>query len=78
MIQHYRGKQKALALQYLKNDPYSHSNDNLFSSVPTFALSYLLNSRMQNPFKLPQHPAVCLIPSATSMLPYNTTKAQNA
>lgn len=39
MIQHYRTKQKALALQYLKNDTYSLSNNNPFSSVPTFELS---------------------------------------
>ena len=42
MIQHYRSKQKALALQYLKNDTYSPSTDKIFHSVPTFALSYLL------------------------------------
>jgi len=42
MIQHYRTKQKTLALRYLKNDTYSHSTDEIFHSVPTFALSYLL------------------------------------
>ena len=42
MIQHYRRKQKTLALQYLKNDTYSPSNVEIFHSVPTFALSYLL------------------------------------
>jgi len=42
MIQHYRNKQKTLALQYLKNDTYSPSNEEIFHSVPTFALSYLL------------------------------------
>jgi DNA-directed RNA polymerase subunit RPC12/RpoP len=43
MIQHYRRKQKALALQYLKNDAYKLSTDDIFHSVPTFALSYLLS-----------------------------------
>ncbi len=42
MIQHYRSKQKALALQYLKNDGLKLSNEGIFHSVPTFALSYLL------------------------------------
>jgi len=42
MIQHYRTKQKALALQYLKNNGYRPSADDIFHSVPTFALSYLL------------------------------------
>src|SRR3989344_5012824 len=42
MIQHYRTKQKALALQYLKNDTFKPSNGDIFHSVPTFALSYLL------------------------------------
>ena len=42
MIQHYRTKQKALALQYLENDGYKPSNEEIFHSVPTFALSYLL------------------------------------
>ena len=45
MIQHYRRKQKDLALQYLKNDIYSPSNEEIFHSVPTFALSYLLNKK---------------------------------
>lgn len=42
MIQHYRKKQKELALLYLRNNQYSPSNSNTFHSVPTFALSYLL------------------------------------
>lgn len=42
MIQHYRTKQKALALQYLSNDTYSPPSDNPFYSVPTLPLSYLL------------------------------------
>jgi|TARA_B100001971_G_C18082826_1_gene479245 DNA-directed RNA polymerase subunit RPC12/RpoP len=44
MIQHYRRKQKALALQHLQNDTYRPSNKEIFHSVPTFALSYLLFS----------------------------------
>ncbi len=44
MIQHYRKKQKALALQYLKNEDFKLSNDDIFHSVPTFALSYLLGN----------------------------------
>ena len=35
MIQHYRSKQKALALQYLKNEGFGPSNDIIFHSVPT-------------------------------------------
>ena len=42
MIQHYRTKQKALALQYLENEGFKPSNEKIFHSVPTFALSYLL------------------------------------
>jgi len=42
MIQHYRTKQKALALQYLENEEFKPSNENPFHSVPTFALPYLL------------------------------------
>ena len=42
VIQHYRARQKALALQYLRNDTYSPSSDNPFRSVPTWSLSYLL------------------------------------
>ena len=42
MIQHYRTKQKALALQYLENEDFKLSNEEIFRSVPTFALSYLL------------------------------------
>jgi len=42
MIQHYRTKQKALALQYLENEDFKPSNEEIFHSVPTFALSYLL------------------------------------
>jgi len=45
MIQHYRTKQKALALQYLENEDFKPSNETVFHSVPTFALSYLLNIR---------------------------------
>ena len=42
MIQHYRTKQKTLALQYLENEDFKPSNEEIFHSVPTFALSYLL------------------------------------
>ncbi len=42
MIQHYRTKQKALALQYLENKEFKPSSEDIFHSVPTFALSYLL------------------------------------
>ena len=42
MIQHYRTKQKALALQYLENRDFKPSSGEIFHSVPTFALSYLL------------------------------------
>ena len=42
MIQHYRRKQKALALQYLENEDFKPSSEDVFHSVPTFALSYLL------------------------------------
>jgi len=42
MIQHYRIKQKALALQYIENEDFKSSNEHMFHSVPTFALSYLL------------------------------------
>ena len=42
VIQHYRARQKALALQYLRNDTYSPSSDNPFHSVPTLPLSELL------------------------------------
>ncbi|MDP2907146.1 MAG: hypothetical protein Q8O03_04355 [Nanoarchaeota archaeon] len=42
LIQHYRRKQKALALQYLKNDEYKPSSAEIFHSVPTYSLSYLL------------------------------------
>jgi len=42
IIQHYRRKQKTLALQYLKNDGFKPSNEVIFHSVPTFAPSYLL------------------------------------
>ena len=42
MIQHYRTKQKALALQYLENGDFKPSNEEIFHSVPTFTLSYLL------------------------------------
>ncbi len=42
MIQHYRAKQKALALQYLNNEEFKPSSGGIFHSVPTFALSYLL------------------------------------
>jgi len=45
MIQHYRTKQKALALQYLENDDFKPSRDDMFHSVPTFALSYLLQEK---------------------------------
>ena len=43
MIQHYRSKQKTLALQYLENEGFEPFNDNPFSSVPTFALSYMIS-----------------------------------
>lgn len=43
MIQHYRCKQKALALRYLKNNGYKPSTDDIFHSVPTYSLSYLLS-----------------------------------
>ena len=43
MIQHYRTKQRVLALQYLKNEEFKPSTDEIFHSVPTFALSYLLS-----------------------------------
>jgi len=42
MIQHYRRKQKTLALQYLENEDFKPSSEDVFHSVPTFALSYLL------------------------------------
>ena len=42
MIQHYRTKQKALALQYLENEDFKPFKEDIFHSVPTFALSYLL------------------------------------
>src|SRR3989338_2349971 len=44
MIQHYRRKKKALALQYLENEDFKPSSGNIFHSVPTFALSYLLQT----------------------------------
>ena len=44
MIQHYRGKQKALALQHLKDEGFKPYSREIFHSVPTFALSYLLLS----------------------------------
>src|SRR3990167_8901931 len=44
MIQHYRRKQKTLALQYLENEDFKPSNEHMFHSVPTFALSYLLKT----------------------------------
>ena len=43
MIQHYRVKQKALALQYLESEEFKPSTNEIFHSVPTFALSYLLS-----------------------------------
>ncbi len=46
IIQHYRTKQKALALQYLENEDFKPSIKDIFHSVPTFALSstnYLVN-----------------------------------
>ena len=45
MIQHYRTKQKALALQYLENENFKPSSKDIFHSVPTFALSYLLTNQ---------------------------------
>lgn len=42
MIQHYRSKQKTLALRYLKNEEFKPSTKEIFHSVPTFSLSYLL------------------------------------
>jgi len=42
IIRTYRRKQKALALLYLKNNQQEVSNLNIFSSVPTYPLSYLL------------------------------------
>lgn len=47
MIQHYRRKQKTLALPYLENEEFKPSNDAIFRSVPTFALSYLLSFAQQ-------------------------------
>src|SRR3989344_3211520 len=44
MIQHYRTKQKTLALQYLEKEDFKPSNEHMFHSVPTFALSYLLTN----------------------------------
>src|SRR3989344_476449 len=42
IIQYYRTKQKNLALQYLENEDFKPSSEDVFHSVPTFALSYLL------------------------------------
>ncbi len=42
MIQHYRSRQKALALQYLINEDYSPSTAQIFHSVSTYPLSCLL------------------------------------
>ncbi|MFH1332782.1 MAG: hypothetical protein ABIH53_00920 [archaeon] len=42
IIQHYRSKQKALALHYLRNEEYSPSTPKNFHSVSTNSLSYLL------------------------------------
>lgn len=44
LIQHYRRKQKALALQYLKNEEYKPYSVKIFHSVPTYSLSYLLEN----------------------------------
>src|SRR3989344_6428380 len=43
MIAYYRKKQKALALDYLKNNKYKPCNSEIFNSVPAFALCELLN-----------------------------------
>ena len=42
LIQHYRKKQRELALQYLKNGDFRPCKDRIFHSVPTFAPSDLL------------------------------------
>jgi len=42
IIRTYRRKQKALALTHLKNTNQEDSNPNIFHSVPTYPLSYLL------------------------------------
>ncbi len=53
MIQYYRTEQKALALQYLKNEEFKPSTDDIFHSVPTYSLSYLLiNKKFNTPAKL--------------------------
>jgi len=44
MIQHYRTKQKALALQYLENEEFKSSNQDIFHSVATFLHYELLHS----------------------------------
>jgi len=44
LIKYYRRKQKTLALSYLKNKQYKACNTNIFHSVPTYSLSYLLKS----------------------------------
>jgi len=59
MIQHYRIKQKALALQYLQNDAYSPSSDNPFHSVPTWPLSCLL--LLQKVLKSNQHSQINIL-----------------
>jgi len=45
MIQHYRTKQKALALRYLENKDFKPSSEDMFHSVPIFPLSYLLSTK---------------------------------
>lgn len=42
IIRTYRRKQKALALHYLENEGYKASTANIFPSVSTYTLSYLL------------------------------------
>ena len=45
LIKYYRRKQKTLALSYLKNKQYKACTINIFHSVPTYSLSYLLKNK---------------------------------
>ena len=45
LVRSYRRKQKKLALQFLENEEYKPYINNLFDSVSTFSLSYLLKSK---------------------------------
>ena len=56
IIQYYRTKQKNLALQYLENEDFKPYNEDIFHSVPTFALSYLL----KNPIRLKKNRCLVL------------------